>query len=100
MKTHGAEPSEPLSIDEIEVTYSGQWVAVSLTAVGEHDTPLAGRVVAHGSRTHVWKALAQIVQPGEIPDLPYYVFAAGSLVIPTEPSDVATAQSLAHEPAQ
>ena len=78
--TDRIDSSEELSLAEISERYRGRWVAVSLTALDERSTPLAGQVVVVGTHAGVYQVITEFVTPGSPPPMPDAVFAAGALL--------------------
>lgn len=74
--------AESLPIGQIELRYAGRWVLTEMTASDNRGTPLEGRVIAHGTRKRVNKALAAIAAAGKRPNCTYCLFAAGAFLGP------------------
>jgi hypothetical protein len=67
---------EPVSIEEVNARYGGQWVLLKITAFDENHLPSHGHVVAHGSEKRVGKVLDGLASTPERWEPPYYFFCA------------------------
>ena len=73
-----------LKMGEIDARYKGESVLVGLTKIDESRQPLEGYVIVHGRRKRVYNKLQRLLvagmETGQKPDLPYFIFRAGSTV--------------------